>query len=88
LASTGDRFTWTTLGSGIGSGALSSRWQTMAVPAAAVATNLNEPLDIEVNLFPQLTFNPILTVDNLTQAVNLVLGKLFGFGIISDTSLI
>jgi hypothetical protein len=46
----------------------------MAMPDAAIAANLNKALDVEVNLLSQLTLNIILPVNNLSEAINLILG--------------
>jgi len=59
----------------------------MAMPDTTVATNLNETLDIKVNRFPQFTLNLLLSVDNLSETINLVLGKIIHLGLGIDTSL-
>jgi hypothetical protein len=59
----------------------------MAMPDTPIATNLNETLDIEVNLFSQVTLNYILTVNNLPEAINLVFSEAIRLGISTNTRL-
>jgi len=42
---------------------------------ASVATNLNKTLDVKVNFLPQVTLNLKLTVNELSEAINLVFCK-------------
>jgi hypothetical protein len=59
----------------------------MPMPGTTVATNLNEPLDIQVNLFSKFTLNLILPVNNLPETINLVFGKAIRLGLGIDTGL-
>jgi len=47
----------------------------------SVATDLNEPLDIELNFPLQVAFYLVLFLNNITKAAHLILGKLFHFSI-------
>ena len=55
------------------------------MPATPIATNFNEALDIKINLFAQLTFNPVLPVNKLSETINLVFSKITHLGIRADT---
>jgi hypothetical protein len=57
------------------------------MPDASVAANLSEALDVKVNPFSKFTLNPILPVNKLTEAVNLILGKVTYLDIRIDASL-
>ena len=46
-----------------------------------IATNLNETLDVKVNLFSKFTLDPILATDKVSEAINLVIGKVIHPGI-------
>jgi hypothetical protein len=81
LAPAGYCFTGTTLGTSVGSGSLSPGRQTMAVPAAPIAANLNEALDVEVNFLPQLTLDIMPFVDNLPETIDLVFSQVTYLGI-------
>jgi hypothetical protein len=58
------------------------------MPDAPIATNLNKALDVEVNLFSQVTLNPIPPVNNLAEAINLFLSEVAYLGIWINTSLL
>jgi len=57
------------------------------MPDTAIATDLDKALDIKVNLFSKLALNPVLPVNSLTEAVNLIFGKAIRLGIRLDASL-
>jgi len=57
------------------------------MPDTSIATNLDEPFDIKVNLFSKLTLNLILMVNNLSETINLVFSKVIRLSIGIDTSL-
>jgi len=57
------------------------------MPDTSIATNLDEPLDIKVNLFSKLTLNLIRMVNNLSETLNLVFSKVIRLSIRIDTSL-
>ena len=61
---------------GIGSGALAVHRQAAAMADAAVAADLHQPLDVQVHLAPQVALDRVLTVDDLAQAADLVLGQI------------
>jgi hypothetical protein len=53
----------------------------MAVPAATVAADFNEALDVHLDLAPEFTFYFILLVNNLAEAIDLIFSKLIHLGI-------
>jgi len=57
------------------------------MPDAPVTTNLDEALDVKVNLFSKLTLSPILSVNKLPKAINLIFSKVAYLNIRVDTSL-
>ena len=57
------------------------------MPYTPVATNLNKTLDVEVNLFSNLTLNLILPVNKLSDMINLIFSKTTHSSIMADTSL-
>jgi len=59
----------------------------MAMSGASVATNLNETFDIKVNLFSKVTFNLILSVNQLSETINLIFSKVIHLNIWLDTRL-
>jgi len=54
------------------------------MPAASITTNLDKPLDVEVDLLPELPLHPISLIDELADTVNLLLTKLSHLGIRID----
>jgi len=59
----------------------------MTMPDTTVTTNLNKAFDVKVNFFSEVTFNPVFSVNNLTEAINLLFGKVIDLGIRVNTSL-
>jgi len=59
----------------------------MTMPDTPIATYLNKTLDIKVNLFSKLTLNLMLPVNNLSETINLFIGKVIHLGIRTDTGL-
>jgi hypothetical protein len=57
------------------------------MPDTPIAANLNQAFDIEVNLLAQLTLNIIPPLDNLPDAVNLILSQFAYLGCWVNTSL-
>src|SRR5579859_6663639 len=55
--------------------------QPAAVTDAAVAIDLHQPLDVQVDLTPQVTFDRVLAVDDLAQARDLVFAQITGAAI-------
>ena len=62
-------------GAGIGLGALASHRQALAVADAAVAADLDEPLDVEGHVAAQVAFHVAVVVDILSQLGRVVLGE-------------
>jgi len=59
----------------------------MAMPESTIAPDFNETLEIKVNLFPELTLNPVLPVNKLPETVNFLFGKFIYLGLRTDVSL-
>jgi len=59
----------------------------MTMPDTSVASDLNQTLDVEIDLFSQFPLNPILPVDSLSEAVDFLLGKVIHLGLRSDAGL-
>ena len=57
------------------------------MPGTAIAANLSKALNIESNFFSELAFNFILSVNKLTEAVNLFFGEVICLGMKFDASL-
>src|SRR5215204_539708 len=74
LAAT-NRSTWTAPRPGIGSGALSSRRHAATMAQTPVATDVHQTLDVHRDFPAQIALDPHLLVDNLTNAVDLVVGQ-------------
>jgi hypothetical protein len=81
LAATGHCLAGAALGAGIGARALAPDGQAETVPEPAVAANLDEALDVEVNLFSELALNAIVFIDNLAEPVELILGEFIYLGL-------
>jgi len=59
----------------------------MAMPATPIATNLDQTPDILFYRFPQFTLNPVLAVNSLPDAINLILGKAIRLGLRANIEL-
>jgi hypothetical protein len=59
----------------------------MAMPHTSIAANLDQALDVKVNLLPELTLNSVLPINVLSEAINLILGKITHPGLWIDTGL-
>jgi hypothetical protein len=60
----------------------------MAMSETSIAANLNQALNVKVNLFPKLTLNPVLPVNELPETINLILGKVTHLSSWTDTGLV
>jgi len=87
LPSAGYRLARSTLGPGIGSGALSPERQTTTMPHTPVTAYLNETLDVKVNLFSKGTLDPVIVVNYFPELIYLIFSKVAHFGIRADTGL-
>jgi|TARA_B100002003_G_scaffold179019_1_gene166954 hypothetical protein len=59
----------------------------MAVPHTPIAANFDKTFDIKVNLFPEFSLDHTFTVNNLSEAINLIFGKSVRLNLSIDTSL-
>jgi hypothetical protein len=57
------------------------------MPEATVAADLDESLDIEINLLSEVTFYPVTLINNLADAVYLLIRELSHPSIWVDTGL-
>jgi hypothetical protein len=58
------------------------------VPHTAVTANLNQSADIKVCLFSEIAFNRELTINDLTNLVDLFLGQIVSLDIMFNPGLI
>src|SRR5581483_297941 len=70
-------------GAGIGTGTLAAHRQAAAVPDAAVATEVHQPLDVHGDLAPQVALDGELR-DLRANGVDLVLGEVLDPGVRVD----
>src|SRR6476660_9251287 len=63
-------------GACIGVGALSANRQPLAVTQAAVAAEVHQSFDVQLNFAPQITFDHAITVDDLSDLKYLGVGEL------------
>src|SRR5882762_56365 len=66
---------------GVGLGPLASHRQVAPMAQAAVRADLDESLDVERDLPAQVAFDLVAAVDQLSQAVDLLLGEVTDAGI-------
>ena len=57
------------------------------MPEAAVAADLDEPLDVETDLSPEIALNFVPLVDDLSDSVYLVIGEITNLDIRIDPGL-
>src|SRR5262249_2787597 len=55
--------------------ALAANRQVSAVPDPAIGLNFDQPADVHLDLFAEVTFDTALLLDHLTQMVHFVLGQ-------------
>jgi len=58
-----------------------------AMPYPTVRANFDEPLYVETDLTPEVTFDLIPLVNDLTDAVDLIIGKILDLNIGIDPDL-
>ena len=56
-------------------GALAADREALAVPEAAVAGEVHQPLDVHRRLAPQIAFDHVVGVDRLAQMEDLLVGQ-------------
>jgi hypothetical protein len=57
------------------------------MPDATVATYLDKPLNVEIDLAPQFSFHLVIAIDNLSNPADIPLAKILDFGIRVDAGL-
>src|SRR4030042_5067172 len=87
-ASAGHSLTRTTFRSGISLSPLTTYRQTAPMTKSTIATYLNKTLDIEINLFAEVTLYPVVLIDNLADSINLLIRKVLKTGIGIDPGLL
>jgi hypothetical protein len=55
---------------------LSARRQTPTVPQTTIRLNIDQPLDVHAGIFAEIALNVAFILDNLTNAVHLVLAEI------------
>src|SRR5207249_1844466 len=76
LLAAGDSLTRSLAATGIGARTLTVDRQTAAVAHPAVAVDLHQPLDVQVDFPPQVTFDGELAIHDLAQARDLVFAEI------------
>src|SRR5450755_4730498 len=62
-------------GAGVRASALAVNRQAAAVTDAAVAVDLHQPLDVQVDLAPQVSLDRVFAIDDLPQAGDFILAQ-------------
>jgi hypothetical protein len=57
------------------------------MPDTTVATYLDEPLNVEIDLAPQFSFHLVIAIDNLSNPADIHLAEILDFGIRVDSDL-
>src|SRR3990172_9096253 len=83
----GDRPRLALAGARVGMRALTMHRQALAVAQAPVAAEVHEPLDVHRHLAAQVAFDPVVAVDHLADAHDLVFGELIDPPRFRDTDL-
>src|ERR1041384_1570197 len=72
----GDGFGWTLAGARIGVRALTTNRQALAMPQAAIAAQVHQPLDVHRHFAPQVAFDHVVAVDHFANLQHLGVGEL------------
>src|SRR4051794_30444685 len=72
----GDRHRLPLAGTGIGVGPLATHRQATAMPQAAVAGHVHQPLDVHRHFAAQVALDPVLAVDQLADPEDLLIRQL------------
>src|SRR3712207_2781142 len=84
----GDRHRLALARARVGVGALAAHRQAAAVPQAAVAGHVHQPLDVHGDLAPEVALDPVLAVDQLADAEHLFVGELVHAPLARDAELV
>src|SRR5690242_19832884 len=76
LLLSGDRLGRPLAGAGVGVSALTAHGKTAAMPQAAIAAEVHQPLDVHRVLTPQITFHYVVTVDHFANLQHFLVGEL------------
>src|SRR5436309_140322 len=76
LAANADRLLGSAPGAGVRLGPLASHRQIAAVPQAPVGADLDEAFDVQRDFATEVTLDLVAPVDELAQAVDLLLGEI------------
>src|SRR5581483_5908249 len=71
-----DGFRRTLARAGVGMGALAAHRQAAAMPQPAIAAEIHQPLDIELDFAPQVTLDHVVAVDQLADVQHFLVGEL------------
>src|SRR5262245_9647415 len=72
----GDRPGGSLAGTRIGMRALAAHRQSAAMPQAAVAAEIHQPLDVELHLTSQVPLDQVIAIDHLADVEHLLVGQL------------
>src|SRR4051794_37903700 len=72
----GDRLGGTLAGARIGVGALTADRQAATMTQAAVTAEILQPLDVELNLAPQIAFHHVVAIDDFANLQHFLVGQL------------
>ena len=71
------RFARAFTGARIGVRALAVNRKSATMTNASIAVDFHQPLDVETDVFPKITFDPSLVCDDLTDLTDIVLVEVF-----------
>src|SRR5690606_34291622 len=75
----------TSPGASIGACALTAHGHSAAVAQTAIAPDIHQALDVERDLTAKIALDAVLLVDNLAQAIDLIIGQVAHAGIRIDS---
>lgn len=87
LAARADRLLWSSSLPGIGLGSLASDRQVSSMTKTPVGANLDQSLDVERHFAAQIPFDLEASVDELAQAIDLLLGQIPNSSVTVDVGL-
>jgi DNA polymerase I-like protein with 3'-5' exonuclease and polymerase domains len=71
----------TTTRPGVCASPLTANWHASSVPEAAIASDVHQSLDVHGDFTPQITLNPQLLVDDVTQPLDFIFSEIPNSGI-------
>src|SRR4051794_33425652 len=83
----GDRARLALAGAGVGVGALAADREAPAVPEAAVAGEVHQPLDVHRGLAPEVALDLVVLVDRLADVADFLVGQVLDPFLARDSEL-